>query len=326
MPDHLTKLDSLGTVPTQNLDISIYDPSTGMYQVYLTNNLSGLNGTCVDMGGISMGNLSPLSAISVNEHTREVANIPSDASFWAWAYPIIGINELDKQQKMLIDPKFPEVSFVVFGGFVYFNDSCQLIQVNAVFKGNNISFDEPKIIPYADIRRNFIDKGRLHDVTNQYLKDKDIVKYCWVTPDDLVKNKQLTTRGGFIYMYSNKQVQYFDVKEALPEQEVMPVPDSNSPFKVIQDYLKIIDTDYEKELEGLNEKETIIKLAEKCKKYRDQLTIFQDAVTCSMCCERSLDQTFTCGHMFCDSCINTVQSECPICRKPISQPIKLFFC
>ena len=180
---------------------------------------------------------------------------------------------------------------------------------------------------YSDIKKDYIDKGRLQDVTSQSLIERDIVKFCWLGTDDMVKGQLITPNGGFMYMYKNKYVQCFEIKQAEPEQIANPIPDGNSPFSIIADYLKIMDTDYEKELNGLNEKETIIKLAEKCKKYKEKLNYIQEAITCKMCSERPVQKTFACGHMLCEQCISTVPAECPFCRKPVSQqPIKLFFC
>lgn len=327
MVDYLKTLDPLGTVPAQSLDISIYDPSAGMYQIYLTGNLSSLIDTHVDMGGMAMGDLSPLSLINLDEHTKEIANIPSDACYTAWSYPIVGVNLLDEAQKTLINTKYPEVSFAMFGGFAYFDVNKHLVQVNAIFAGNNINFKNPKNILYNDIKKNYIDKGRLQDVTNQSLIEHDIVKFCWLGSDDMINNELIAPNGGFMYMYSNKYIQCFEIKNAESEQIINPIPDNNSPFSIIANYLKIIDTDYETELDGLSEKEIIIKLAEKCKTYKHNLNRIQETITCKMCSERPIQKAFTCGHMLCEPCINTVNSQCPYCRQSISNPsIKLFFC
>jgi hypothetical protein len=327
MSDYLTQLDSIGTAIAHNLDISIYDPQSEMYQIYLTGNLAPLNGTSVDGGGVSMGTLSKLSTINLDDHTKDIAGIPTDVSYWAWAYPIIGVNQLTDAEKMLINPQFPEVSFAVFGGFVYFDSNFNLVQVNAVFGGNNISFQKPKTVLFGDIKRDYYEKGRFQDVTSQTLKDRGIINFCWVTSDDTVKGQIIAPLGGFMYMYEDKYIQFFEISTASAESVANPIPDGNSPFSIITNYLKIIDTDYESELDGLNEKETILKLAQKCKKYKENLNCIQDIVICKMCSNRPIEKAYLCGHMFCEECIKTINGQCPHCRAPISQaPIKLFFC
>lgn len=324
---YLSRLDSLGTAIAHNLDISIYDPQSEMYQIYLTGNLAPLNGTSVDSGGVSMGTLSKLSVINLDEHTKDVANIPTDVSYWAWAYPVFGVNQLTDAEKMLINPQFPEVSFAVFGGFVYFDNNFNLVQVNAVFGGKNISFQKPKPISFKDVKRDYIEKGRFQDVTSQALKDNGIVKFCWITPEDKIKGEAITSLGGFMYLYEDKYIQCFEIAVAENETVANPIPDGNSPFNIIANYLKVIDTEYESELDGLNEKETILALAQKCKKYKDNLNCIQEVVTCKMCSNRPIEKAYMCGHMFCDECIKTVNGQCPHCRTPVNQPpIKLFFC
>ena len=46
-------------------------------------------------------------------------------------------------------------------------------------------------------------------------------------------------------------------------------------------------------------------------------------LTCEICCEQPRNTVLTCGHQFCETCANKVDS-CPVCRKFIRHRIVTF--
>lgn len=49
----------------------------------------------------------------------------------------------------------------------------------------------------------------------------------------------------------------------------------------------------------------------------------EDANMCAICLEKRRNVAFLCGHGTCKDCASSLE-VCPMCRKPISQKIKLF--
>jgi hypothetical protein len=328
MEEHIDYMDSLspmGCVIAPNLDLAVYSADSQIYQVFLTGNLSILNDTIIDNGGICDGSFSPISIITMDEHTKQIANIPFDAKYMAWAYPLSGIQVVDEITRNKMDVTLPENSFVLFGGFIFFNQNKELIQVNAVFNGDNINFDVPKTLNYGDINNSLIKNGRLQEVTNQCFLDFNIKSFCWITPNENLNGKIICPFGGFLYMYSDKTIYYFEIIAATTDQQYDPFIESKTPFSTIQKCLKYLETEIDENIEGLTDKEIIMKLTGLCQKYKNKVAELQDCFSCKQCMANPQEIAFTCGHMMCHECIKTVESECPMCRAPIDEQIKLYF-
>lgn len=324
MPDYLTKLESIGTITAPLLDIGVYDPDSQIYQVFLTGNLAPLNGSLLDGGGLCVGSFSPVSAITMDDHTRNVSNIPDDATYFAWAYPLSGLELLSDDVKRDLKPEAPEVSFVLFGGFIFFNDNYNLIQVNSVYGGNNINFNEPKKLKYTDIHYTLEKEGRLQAINVQELKDRDITHFCWVTPNEKIGGVTIAPYGGFIYVYEDHMVQCFEILQASGDQQIDPLLDNRVPMNMIQNCLRYIETEFEEEIEGLSKDEIIVKLTQKCQKFKEKIDEIQDVFACGQCLSNPQDVAFQCGHMMCKECSKNM-NECPMCRKPVGNLRPLYY-
>jgi len=325
MPDYLSKLPPIGTIQAPNLDISLYDPESNIYQVYLTGNLKPLNDSPIDNGGFVVGGFSPLSAITMNDHTRNISNIPTDATYFAWAYPISGLEIVSDDIKHDLDPIHTEISFILFGGFMFFDEKSNLIQVNAVYGGDKIHFSGPKKLMYSDVHRALIKSGRMQQVNVQELNDRDITHFCWITPNENIGGVTIAPFGGFLYMFEDKVVQYFEILSATDEQEADPLLDNRVSFNMIQNCLKYIETEFEEDLEGLSKDEIIVKLTNKCKKFKEKVDELQDVFACGQCMSNPQDVAFKCGHMLCRECASKLEGNCPMCRKPIGRKLQLFY-
>jgi hypothetical protein len=323
--DYMDSLSPMGCVIAPNLDLAVYSVDSQIYQVFLTGNLGILNGCIIDNGGLCVGSFSPVSPITMDDHTRQIANFPFDAKYMAWGYPLSGIQLVDEMTRNKMDVTLPEISFVLFGGFIFFSEKKELLQVNAVFNGDNIRFDVPKTLTYVDIYDSLVKNGRLQDVTNQELLDVNIQSFCWIRPNENLNGKIICPFGGFLYMYCNKAIQYFEIIVASSEQKYDPFIESKVPFSTIQKCLKYLETEMDENIEGLNDKDIIMKLTGLCKKYKDKIEELQDCFACKQCMANPQEIAFTCGHMMCHECIKTIDGNCPMCRAPIEEQIKLYF-
>lgn len=324
---YLENMEPMGSVIATDLDIAVYDMDSQIYQVFLTEHLALLSGTSVDNGGIAIGSYSPSSVITLDEHTRKIANIPDDAVYFAWAYPISGLNDVPVMIKRKMITTIPAVSFALFGGFLFFSDNKTLLQANGIFGGNNISFDSPKEISYTDVFSTLSGSGRLQDVTSQELIDMNIDKYCWILPNEIIGVNTIAPYGGFLYIYKDKFVQYFEIIKAHPEQEYNPFIENKTPFSTIQNCIKYLETEFNESLESISETEIITKLTEHCKQLRDKVDELQDVFACKQCMSNPQDVAFNCGHMLCYQCSKNkhIGTECPICRDPIESKLNLYY-
>jgi hypothetical protein len=324
---YLDKMEPIGSVLAADLDIAVYSMDAQIYQVFLTNHLVPLMGTTVDNGGLAIGSYSPASVIPMDEHTRKIANIPDDAVYLAWAYPISGLCDVPDMIKRKLDASFPAVSFALFGGFLFFGEAGNLLQANGMFSGNNISFGPPKELKYSDVYGTLGGTGRLQDVTSQELLDMNVDKSCWILPSEKIGMEVIAPYGGFMYVYKDTKVQYFEVVEAHPEQEYNPFVENKTPFNTIQNCLRYLETEFDEKLDGLSEKDIIIKLTQRCNKLKDKVDELQDVFACKECLSNPQDVAFNCGHMLCQDCAKqkNIGAECPICRDPIESKLNLYY-
>lgn len=323
---YLKTLQPMGTINAPNLDISVYDSYAGIYQVYFTNHLSNLNGTVVDMGGVGIGTTTQPQYITLNTQTRTSANIPSDAVYMSWGYPLSDINSLPDHFKREMNSSYPEVSFVLFGGFLFFNDNLDLIQVNSVFSGNNLTFQKPVKIPYEALK---LQNSSLVEITIQELRDKDITHYAWIPPMFKLTACLETSSGGFLYVYSDRTIQYFEIKLLSDEQLQQVLSKSldnqtKKTFTISQKQLKFLETELEEDISTLPDKELMCKLTDLCQKYKDKVDEFQDAFGCKQCLSNPQNVAFNCGHLMCHQCSPNL-THCPMCRKQINQRLNLFY-
>lgn len=322
---YMNKLEPIGSIIASDLDIVVYNMESLMYQVFLTNHLVPLLGTNIDNQGISIGSYSPASIIPMDDHTRKIANIPDDAVFFAWAYPISGLDTVSDMVKRKLDPSHPTVSFVLFGGFMFFNEDGKLLQANGIYSGNNISFSEPKELLYSDVCTTLGGSGRLQDVASQELLDINVDKFCWIYPNEKIGLDKVAPYGGFLYVYKDMKVQLFEIIKALPEQEFNPFLENKTPFSTIQNCLKYMETDFNEKMEGLSDSDIIIKLTKICSEYKEKVDELQGVFACKQCVSNPQDVAFNCGHMLCYSCSKTITSECPICREHITTKLNLYY-
>ena len=102
-------------------------------------------------GFASRGYTSPPQELTMELHDRRLANVPLEASHFAWAFPLSGVAEA--RDRDAIAPQTKEEAFALFGGFVYLNANSMVIAVNALAKASRgLCFDGP--FPLNSVRRD----------------------------------------------------------------------------------------------------------------------------------------------------------------------------
>merc|ERR1712030_103542 len=88
-----------------------------------------------------IGQTSPKYRVTLPKISRESANIPEDAVYFVWSYPIDIEWKMDSETdenrvvweiKKLNLFRHPDLLFMVSGGYMYFDDQYKIVGVNAV--------------------------------------------------------------------------------------------------------------------------------------------------------------------------------------------------
>lgn len=55
------------------------------------------------------------------------------------------------------------------------------------------------------------------------------------------------------------------------------------------------------------------------------IQVEKEYVACKICMDRPVDWAYMCGHVMCGECASQLQNVCPVCKKPVTQNLKLYF-
>tara|TARA_B110000208_G_C11512502_1_gene337548 strand:+ start:32 stop:592 length:561 start_codon:yes stop_codon:yes gene_type:complete len=91
---------------------------------------------CIATGLSGCGMLSPKYPVTLPNSMREAAGIHTDATTFAFAFPLAHIDRISEEGASALDPEEPSISFLCFGGFVYFSADNEVLHVNAISMGN----------------------------------------------------------------------------------------------------------------------------------------------------------------------------------------------
>jgi hypothetical protein len=194
------------------------------------------------------GCLSPWDTLTVEGETRERLSIPAEASFFAWAFPLMGLAEasagvaqtlvapctawLSPTEQLavaaslpqltnleeLLDGATPELAFVANGGFIYANSSFAPVAARAVVgksaPGDGIAFDGPHVLS-MEMRSRLELNGRLVPPTNPQHVKAGVTGFTWVEPseEELHEGAHKWRMGSFVYCYDDRRLdRYFHVR------------------------------------------------------------------------------------------------------------------
>jgi len=118
------------------------------------------------------GRLSPRSKVTLNDEAKQAAGIPANAATFAFAYPLVGASDLslrsDPAEEVGAgggrDTATLFLSFLSFGGFVYWDERHRVCGVNALEEGSGLYFDGPRQLPSPQLRGLLYDSSRVSRV------------------------------------------------------------------------------------------------------------------------------------------------------------------
>lgn len=167
--------------------------------------------------------LSPLHRITLDAETKVAANIPREATFFAWAYPMV--EEPGKHAPSVGGAA--ESAFLKLGGFVYFDNEQNAVGTNAICPAPlgtlALMFGRPQILSER-VAEELTLKGRFQEVTLEPLVRGGATHFAWIRPtefSDVIANPD----GCFAYLFASGPPRYFPVvqkpvftKELLEEE------------------------------------------------------------------------------------------------------------
>jgi hypothetical protein len=187
------------------------------------NSMAGMNPYSAGMGDgeIIFCQLSPLHAITLDSETKAAANIPIDATSFAWAYPMVLEPGTARPRGVA------EAAFIDFGGYMYFNDHRKVVGTNAIVPAPlgtlGLMFGRPQPL-LASVADTLTKQGRFQEITLKALADKEATHFAWIRPGEF-SDEIANVDGCFAYKFLHDQPKYFPVvskpiftKELLEEE------------------------------------------------------------------------------------------------------------
>eukprot|EP00298_Acanthocystis_sp_HF-20_P008210 c17547_g1_i1.p1 GENE.c17547_g1_i1~~c17547_g1_i1.p1 ORF type:complete len:392 (+),score=152.49 c17547_g1_i1:76-1176(+) len=243
-------LGPFGVVPTK---LSLYvhgtiqellKPNSSVYyEVRLADKLNILE----KLGVMSIGRFSPANLLTLTPDNKKLASIPESAEYFVWAYPLAQVGTLTDKRKRDLATNDPDLCFLIFGGYVYFNSDGDIVQVNAVGKGEGLHFSEPQKWKKAYTKK-LLAQGRFQDITIQSMRDQGARQFCWIRPGEALYDEEGKNRwvccenGAFAYLFHenesdwNEKDCYFairDVTDIYSSTESVPVV-GVTPFSIVR--------------------------------------------------------------------------------------------
>jgi len=295
-------LGPFGIIPTQ-LKLTLHFDG-GMYQVALAGPLASL---ALPSGVIAeFGSLSPINPLTLDEQSKRKAKIPSNATAFVWAYPLVGISELTE----VLDLSTPELIFASFGGFVYLDEQLCVVGANAIGLGNDLFFSGPHTLP-PHLLTHLEADGRFQSVTIANLRARGAREYCWIGPGEKLQGVAIATNGAFAYLQADKTCIYFPVAAApVPNGDI----DQNNSEDGTKSFLIATHTPVKNELEknvpeGNEDNLQRRLLCKVCKKILAEVVM----IPCGHLgmCTKCAQEIMSCGNKKCVVCgalFTTIQS------------------
>lgn len=143
------------------------------------------------------GCLSPLAHITLTAEECKLAGIPPGARSFAFAYPVKQLKRLDSQEVLRhansedADCRF--LLLMLFGGFVYFDDKCEVLQINTMATTGQKTTQLLLLGPALATQkcRNVLTRERrLQPVT---LELGDLELFAWVHPSEMFQGQALSS-------------------------------------------------------------------------------------------------------------------------------------
>lgn len=165
-------------------------------------------------GGPVRGRLSPMCPVTVtaNDPVADLIRIPKLAKYFVFAYPVTTLHK-----EVQVENRNPLDSFLLSGGFLYFDADKQLIQTNALWVGCNVQLGAPKRLP-EQVMQALEQQNRFHDITLDNLTQLGAKRFAWILPGEFSSKEEGGVQcidGGWCYQYEDPTVNnYFAIASA----------------------------------------------------------------------------------------------------------------
>ena len=144
--------------------------------------------------------LSPSHPVNLDEESRALALIPSEAHYFCWVYPIPGIAQSVLENR-IVSMKTAEITLILLGGFAYFNLNDEIIAINCiggVSSNHLLQFGPAQPLPRGALVSL---KVRVQPVTLPHMRKKGARYFAWVVPGEKLGDLRVCKYGGFAYIF-----------------------------------------------------------------------------------------------------------------------------
>ena len=144
------------------------------------------------------GFMSPPRTVTIKgANEREAAGIPLECKYFAFAYPLDCLTGMFDELVTREGRDEPWLNFLLFGGYVYFNASRQLVRSNAIVLTQAMARLElvGPFIPSQNAMEYLSDVERLRDVTLKPMLDAGFQRFGWVNPGERFGGYRLLADG-----------------------------------------------------------------------------------------------------------------------------------
>jgi len=130
---------------------------------------------------LNFGSLSPIRRLTLRATSSASTDTdPSELEQFVFAYPFAGIaGTIGIERMNLADPC---ISFLVFGGFIHFDEGMAVTSVKSLSKGDGLHFAGPFPFHFQGLREDLFRQGRVQDVTLASLVELGAKGFCWLPP------------------------------------------------------------------------------------------------------------------------------------------------
>jgi len=165
------------------------------------------------------GSLSPVSPVTLEtEEEKRRTDLPDGAVSFAYAHSLQGsesvVQQIQDSGQSLQIFNDPNVSFAIFGGFVYFDKSSQIVGCTARVPYSStgmvdaLPFKEPKP-EWQDnaLMEKLHADGRFQPVSSPYEQGGGALQSAWVLPGEGIVADN--TKGGFVYTFADTPPKWY---------------------------------------------------------------------------------------------------------------------
>lgn len=170
-----------------------------------------------------VGLLSPLALVTVPQVARQPNGIPADGYRYAFSYPLSIAEEKLEECATEIGLHNACHHFLLVGGFIYFNEQDEIVQMNALSltpSRMSLEFDGPNMCPEEAVS-SMRAAGRLCKVTLDTLESKGMTSVGWVHAEEALPGFTPTdmrncANGAFVYTLRDGGAVYFHMAPKPP--------------------------------------------------------------------------------------------------------------